>query len=288
MVTCPASALQDYTLAKLYEQGAAVARDLSTSTPPQAEVASGVACLKRALALVDSLGLFSPNEDKEDIATVDLKYLLTRAYLSELLAQLAPGEPPPAAFGVSPKKELWASPEAPERPPCRPAVHRLLLQGSRMPAVRPCHPLSAAAALPPRCGPPASPPGPSPLRTAGDAVRREAALREAAHHASAYLDQARRYNLLGPQARALASCHDDDAPLGGLGQSAAAVDATTSRQRKIDKFKRWAGTGAVRCGAMRALIRVIWMVDFWHVPRTGTRGLEGRAGQGRAVQGRAG
>ena len=50
-------------------------------------------CLRQCEVLVDRLGLFSPNEDVEDIATGDLKYLLVSQQHAEVVALAAGQEP---------------------------------------------------------------------------------------------------------------------------------------------------------------------------------------------------
>lgn len=43
--------------------------------------------------MVSSLGLFSPNEEADDISTADLKYLLTPFFLAELQAETDERDP---------------------------------------------------------------------------------------------------------------------------------------------------------------------------------------------------
>lgn len=49
--------------------------------------------LEAARRAVDILGLFSPNEDEDDLSTDTLRYLLVPYYEAEVLAHFAPREP---------------------------------------------------------------------------------------------------------------------------------------------------------------------------------------------------
>lgn len=76
----PLSALFQRARATLKQLEAAPASDPAT----QRLVARGAECLRAAAAAVDALALFSPNEDRDDLATGDIKYLLIPFYQAEV------------------------------------------------------------------------------------------------------------------------------------------------------------------------------------------------------------
>jgi len=75
-------------LAVLYERGKLVHDQLESGSSTQGDVRSAASSLKECKLAIDRLALFSRNEDKDDIATGDLKFLLVPFYLGEVLLQL--------------------------------------------------------------------------------------------------------------------------------------------------------------------------------------------------------
>jgi immunoglobulin-binding protein 1 len=106
--------LQEVPLSQLFQRGEAAARQLRDA-PPAAPAArqrllqGGVAALERAAGLVDSLALFSPNEDADDVSTCDLKYLLVPHLRGELLAQAHGREPVARAAALRAATRLHAA-----------------------------------------------------------------------------------------------------------------------------------------------------------------------------------
>lgn len=87
---------QGVPLPELFQRATAAVEQVE-STPWAAperreQLQQGLHLLRLASKLVDAAGLFSPNEDKDDIATNHLRYLLIPYYLGELLSQADPGE----------------------------------------------------------------------------------------------------------------------------------------------------------------------------------------------------
>lgn len=81
-------AAQDLPLTTLFDHAHELyTRSSSAGLSPE-EVIRGCSLLRRCEELVDKLALFSANEDKEDISTGDLKYLLVPFYLAELTEKL--------------------------------------------------------------------------------------------------------------------------------------------------------------------------------------------------------
>ncbi|GAB4823929.1 hypothetical protein N2152v2_010975 [Parachlorella kessleri] len=89
--------LQDLPLAELFLRATSIVRQLESKPSPAPEtrqfLQEGIRLLRLASQLVEAAGLFSPNEDKDDLATADLRYLLVPYYLGELLSQADPGDP---------------------------------------------------------------------------------------------------------------------------------------------------------------------------------------------------
>lgn len=56
-------------------------------------MAAGVEMLRHCVLQVDRAGVFSSNEEKDDIATADLKYMLTPFYLSEVVSRTRTPDP---------------------------------------------------------------------------------------------------------------------------------------------------------------------------------------------------
>ncbi|KAK9803022.1 hypothetical protein WJX72_003617 [[Myrmecia] bisecta] len=91
MQTSDEEGLQDLPLPALFERGRSAHAKAETLSPAEPDtqqlLQNAVAALRRCDVLVDSLGVFSSNEEVEDISTQDLKYLLVAAFLGDLLAQ---------------------------------------------------------------------------------------------------------------------------------------------------------------------------------------------------------
>lgn len=84
--------IQDLSLSALFRRAEATFQKLQSQATPSPSTQSQLvndtlACLERASALVDSLGLFSSNEDKDDLTTGEIKYLLIPYYKAEILSQ---------------------------------------------------------------------------------------------------------------------------------------------------------------------------------------------------------
>eukprot|EP00732_Lithocolla_globosa_P003476 Lithocolla_globosa_v1_NODE_2813_length_1860_cov_31.424377.p1 type:complete len:320 gc:universal NODE_2813_length_1860_cov_31.424377:1781-822(-) len=82
----------DIPLPKRFSQAQKLVRQIEThrgsSTEQQEMVSQALASLSICSLLVDSLNVFSINEEIEDINTSDLKYLLVQAYLGSLCMQV--------------------------------------------------------------------------------------------------------------------------------------------------------------------------------------------------------
>ena len=113
--THPPTHPQDLPLPLLFRRAEAAFQNLTT-TPGEDEaqhqqqriqrITSAIASLERAASLVDSLGIFSPNEDKDDLATTDVKLLLIPHYHAELLASLHEHHPNSSQDSTLIKKRL--------------------------------------------------------------------------------------------------------------------------------------------------------------------------------------
>lgn len=92
----PEQELRDLPLPALFQRARDLWRQLGTapaSAPAtQRLVAEGTACLQAAAAAADALALFSANEDRDDLATGDIKYLLIPFYQAEVEAHMHGGE----------------------------------------------------------------------------------------------------------------------------------------------------------------------------------------------------
>lgn len=84
----PALALQELPLPALFQRARATLKQLeaapASDPATQRLAARGAECLRAAAAAVDALALFSPNEDRDDLATGDIKYLLIPFYQAEV------------------------------------------------------------------------------------------------------------------------------------------------------------------------------------------------------------
>jgi len=75
-------------LPSLFEQARQIHSTAVDSTVDQDKLKKACDILRQCDAMIDQLGLFSPNECKEDISTTDLKYLLVPYYLGELTEKI--------------------------------------------------------------------------------------------------------------------------------------------------------------------------------------------------------
>ena len=82
---------------------------LPTPSPSQDEIASGLTALRAAASKVDSAGVFSRGETKDDIATRDLRYLLTHHYVAELASRARAADPALRLRNVVEAKEAHAA-----------------------------------------------------------------------------------------------------------------------------------------------------------------------------------
>ena len=84
----PSRDSQELPLKELFQRSRAIIKQLETvpATDPATQrlVARGAECLCAAAAAVDALALFSANEDRDDLATADIKYLLIPFYQAEV------------------------------------------------------------------------------------------------------------------------------------------------------------------------------------------------------------
>lgn len=92
----PEQELRDLPLPALFQRARGLLKQLDTtpaSDPSkQRLVADGAACLQAAAAAADALALFSANEDRDDLATGDIKYLLIPFYQAEVASHTHAGE----------------------------------------------------------------------------------------------------------------------------------------------------------------------------------------------------
>jgi hypothetical protein len=79
---------EDMPLPALFEQARQIHSTAADSTVDQDKLKKACDILQQCDAMIDQLGLFSPNEGKEDISTTDLKYLLVPYYLGELTEKI--------------------------------------------------------------------------------------------------------------------------------------------------------------------------------------------------------
>lgn len=73
----------------LFEQARKIRAAATESAVDQEVVKKGCEALHRCEDMVNNLGLFSPNETKDDISTANLKYILVPFYLAELMEKIA-------------------------------------------------------------------------------------------------------------------------------------------------------------------------------------------------------
>ncbi|KAK7353365.1 hypothetical protein VNO80_18811 [Phaseolus coccineus] len=81
--------MEDMPLPALFEQARKIRAAANESAVDQEVVKKGCEALHRCEDMVNNLGLFSPNETKDDISTANLKYILVPFYLAELMEKIA-------------------------------------------------------------------------------------------------------------------------------------------------------------------------------------------------------
>ncbi|XP_039029102.1 PP2A regulatory subunit TAP46-like [Hibiscus syriacus] len=81
--------VEDMSLAALFDQARKIYLTSTESGADQDLVKKGCELLGKCEDMVNSLGLFSSNETKDDISTINLKYILVPFYLAELTEKLA-------------------------------------------------------------------------------------------------------------------------------------------------------------------------------------------------------
>ncbi|CAN1237866.1 PP2A regulatory subunit TAP46 [Linum grandiflorum] len=84
--------MEDVTLPTLFSQARNIHFSASESTADQDAIRKGCEALEKCEEMVNTLGLFSANETKEDIATNNLKYILVPFYLAELTEKISQGD----------------------------------------------------------------------------------------------------------------------------------------------------------------------------------------------------
>lgn len=80
--------LEDVPLPQLLNQAQEIHSRANSSRVANDDVKKGCQILQKCQEIIDKLGLFSRNEDKDDISTGDLKYLLVPYYLGDLTEKL--------------------------------------------------------------------------------------------------------------------------------------------------------------------------------------------------------
>lgn len=87
--------MQDVPLPALFQRGRALLKQLeglpASDAGTQQLVQRGGAVWRQAAAAADALALFSSNEELEDLATADIKYLLIPFYAAEALTHTHAG-----------------------------------------------------------------------------------------------------------------------------------------------------------------------------------------------------
>ncbi|XP_062203628.1 PP2A regulatory subunit TAP46 [Phragmites australis] len=79
----------DLPLPALFDKASRLHSLASDSSLDQEGIRKGVDLLRRCDEMVSKLGLFSPNETKDDVSTANLKYLLVPYYLGEMTEKIA-------------------------------------------------------------------------------------------------------------------------------------------------------------------------------------------------------
>eukprot|EP00252_Welwitschia_mirabilis_P016639 TRINITY_DN3680_c0_g1_i1.p1 TRINITY_DN3680_c0_g1~~TRINITY_DN3680_c0_g1_i1.p1 ORF type:complete len:401 (-),score=124.07 TRINITY_DN3680_c0_g1_i1:452-1654(-) len=88
MSTVSKGEMDNMTLPALFEQARQIHSAIEESGLDQDKLQKACDMLNHCEAMIDQLGIFSPNESKEDISTTDLKYLLVPFYLGELTEKI--------------------------------------------------------------------------------------------------------------------------------------------------------------------------------------------------------
>ncbi|PRW58850.1 TOR signaling pathway regulator [Chlorella sorokiniana] len=92
-----AEELQEVPLKELFRRARSIVKQLeaapASDPATQSLVARGSECLRAAAAAVDALALFSTNEDRDDLATADIKYLLIPFYQAEVASYTHAADP---------------------------------------------------------------------------------------------------------------------------------------------------------------------------------------------------
>ncbi|EDO48860.1 predicted protein [Nematostella vectensis] len=84
------SDIASLSLSQRFEQGFELHEKIETSDEPsssdrvQSQISSCIECLMKATEMVNTLGLFSSNEELEEITTLNLRYLLLPALMGDL------------------------------------------------------------------------------------------------------------------------------------------------------------------------------------------------------------
>ncbi|KAI4377164.1 hypothetical protein MLD38_014841 [Melastoma candidum] len=84
--------MEELSLQSLFEQARKIYDAASDSSVDQDLVRKGVDVFHRCEDMISKLGLFSPNESKDDISTVNLKYILVPFYVAELTEKVLSGD----------------------------------------------------------------------------------------------------------------------------------------------------------------------------------------------------
>lgn len=100
--------LEDLPLPALFGICESCYNALETVHPVNDEVKfdRALAAMQRCRALVDASALFSTNEEQDDLATGDMKYLLVPFYLAETLARSSSADPAARYAAVTQALEL--------------------------------------------------------------------------------------------------------------------------------------------------------------------------------------
>nr|GMC98598.1 PP2A regulatory subunit TAP46-like [Ipomoea batatas] len=84
--------MEEMSLSALFEQARKVHSMATESTADQDTVKKGCELLRKCEEMISKLGLFSANETKDEISTVNLKFLLVPYYLGELMEKISGGD----------------------------------------------------------------------------------------------------------------------------------------------------------------------------------------------------
>nr|GMC71967.1 PP2A regulatory subunit TAP46-like [Ipomoea batatas] len=84
--------MEEMSLSALFEQARKVHSMATESSADQDTVKKGCELLRKCEEMISKLGLFSANETKDEISTVNLKFLLVPYYLGELMEKISGGD----------------------------------------------------------------------------------------------------------------------------------------------------------------------------------------------------